>query len=211
MVSFNKQLRLLAGLGVFGLAVISAMPASAAVTSCADTNSIKLQPSQDITLRPDTSGAYVGSATVTAYCGTTTPGNELAGLTVNVSADRASTAPSDLMVSLNGGAAVNLTVAPTETLLATETTDSAGNLVLNISASSVSTPDLAAVSQPIGFHFEMGVSAPGGAPEYLPLGGRIFAATPELDSIALFGTGAMGMAGYAIMRLRAARARREDS
>jgi hypothetical protein len=29
------------------------------------------------------------------------------------------------------------------------------------------------------------------------------AATPELDSLLLFGTGAVGMAGYALMRLRA--------
>ena len=35
--------------------------------------------------------------------------------------------------------------------------------------------------------------------------------TPELDSIALFGTGAMGMIGYAMMRMRAARGRREES
>jgi hypothetical protein len=34
-----------------------------------------------------------------------------------------------------------------------------------------------------------------------------FAATPELDSLALFGTGAAGLAGYALMRLRAARRR----
>jgi len=31
------------------------------------------------------------------------------------------------------------------------------------------------------------------------------AATPELDSLALFGAGAIGMAGYALMRLRAGR------
>jgi hypothetical protein len=30
-------------------------------------------------------------------------------------------------------------------------------------------------------------------------------ATPELDSLALFGTGAAGMAGYVLMRLRAGR------
>ena len=37
------------------------------------------------------------------------------------------------------------------------------------------------------------------------------APTPELDSIALFGTGAIGMAGYALTRMRAARGRREES
>ena len=35
------------------------------------------------------------------------------------------------------------------------------------------------------------------------------AATPELDSLALFGTGAAGMAGYALMRIRARR--RQDN
>jgi hypothetical protein len=33
------------------------------------------------------------------------------------------------------------------------------------------------------------------------------AATPELDSLALFGTGTVGMAGYALTRLRASRRR----
>ena len=36
------------------------------------------------------------------------------------------------------------------------------------------------------------------------------AATPELDSLALFGTGAAGMAGYVLMRIRARR-RQDDS
>ena len=35
-------------------------------------------------------------------------------------------------------------------------------------------------------------------------------ATPELDSLALFGTGAAGMVGYALMRLRAGRRRDND-
>ncbi len=36
------------------------------------------------------------------------------------------------------------------------------------------------------------------------------AATPELDSLALFGTGAAGMVGYVLMRVRARR-RQDDS
>ncbi len=36
------------------------------------------------------------------------------------------------------------------------------------------------------------------------------AATPELDSLALFGAGAAGMAGYVVMRIRARR-RQDDS
>ena len=38
--------------------------------------------------------------------------------------------------------------------------------------------------------------------------GNIWAQTPELDSLALFGTGALGMAGYGLTRLRAARGTR---
>jgi hypothetical protein len=37
------------------------------------------------------------------------------------------------------------------------------------------------------------------------------AATPELDSLALFGTGAMGMAGYALMRIRAGRRQNKNT
>jgi len=36
-------------------------------------------------------------------------------------------------------------------------------------------------------------------------------ATPELSSIALFGTGALGMGGYAAMRVRTARRRRDEA
>jgi hypothetical protein len=35
--------------------------------------------------------------------------------------------------------------------------------------------------------------------------GRVFAQTPELDSLVLFGAGAVGMGGYALSRLRARR------
>ena len=41
-----------------------------------------------------------------------------------------------------------------------------------------------------------------------PIGGGVnIAATPELGSLTLFGTGAAGMAGYALARLRAGRRR----
>jgi hypothetical protein len=43
---------------------------------------------------------------------------------------------------------------------------------------------------------------------FSPLGGGGLANTPELDSILLFGSGALGLAGYAFMRARAARGRR---
>jgi len=36
------------------------------------------------------------------------------------------------------------------------------------------------------------------------------AATPELDSLVLFGAGAAGMVGYGLMRLRAARRRQDE-
>jgi hypothetical protein len=40
------------------------------------------------------------------------------------------------------------------------------------------------------------------ASDYPSAGGKIWAQTPELGSIALFGAGAAGMAGYALARLR---------
>jgi hypothetical protein len=43
---------------------------------------------------------------------------------------------------------------------------------------------------------------------FAPLGGGGLANTPELDSVLLFGSGALGLAGYALMRSRAARGRR---
>jgi hypothetical protein len=45
-----------------------------------------------------------------------------------------------------------------------------------------------------------------GAPAFSP---GVWAQTPELDSIALFGSGALGLVGYGLMRLRASRKRDE--
>ncbi|MBV9893817.1 MAG: hypothetical protein JO020_06595 [Chloroflexi bacterium] len=46
-----------------------------------------------------------------------------------------------------------------------------------------------------------------GSPAFSP---GVWAQTPELDSIALFGSGALGLVGYGLMRLRAAR-KRDDA
>ncbi len=55
-----------------------------------------------------------------------------------------------------------------------------------------------------------GPNVPGGTATYsgtASVGGTNLAATPELGSLALFGTGAAGMAGYVLMRARARRRR----
>jgi len=46
-----------------------------------------------------------------------------------------------------------------------------------------------------------------GSPAFSP---GVWAQTPELDSLVLFGSGAVGIAGYAVLRLRAARRREGD-
>src|SRR5688500_6063474 len=50
-----------------------------------------------------------------------------------------------------------------------------------------------------------------GIPDGVGGGPPSLAATPELGSLALFGSGTAGMAGYAALRLRAARSRRRSS
>ena len=45
------------------------------------------------------------------------------------------------------------------------------------------------------------------AEDYSRWYGDVIAQTPELDSLALFGTGALGMASYALTRFRARRRR----
>jgi hypothetical protein len=61
----------------------------------------------------------------------------------------------------------------------------------------------------VGLHLEVAIGTGGGSfPIGGIVGGQIFARTPELGSIALFRSGALGLAGFALARLRMARGAR---
>jgi hypothetical protein len=92
------------------------------------------------------------------------------------------------------------------------TSDANGLVNFTLDAYSPSHANLADVPQPLGMHFDVttAIPAPGGGTVsvgWLSGTGGIFAETPELDSLFLFGSGAMGMAGYVLMRRRASRPR----
>jgi hypothetical protein len=77
-------------------------------------------------------------------------------------------------------------------------------------ASSQSNPALSpdGSATEVGLQFETGFATPssgGTLPIFMLGGGQIFAQTPELDSLVLFGSGAAGLAGYGLMRIRARR------
>jgi hypothetical protein len=87
-----------------------------------------------------------------------------------------------------------------------------GTATFRITAPDTLLPDGVA-SMAVGTHLEV-VAEGYGTPLIDPVTGAtlkpgtfgdVLAQTPELGSVALFGSGALGMAGYALMRLRAGR------
>ncbi len=95
------------------------------------------------------------------------------------------------------------------------TTDATGHVTFKLRVQSLD-PSISQLALPsgaprfVGLYLSFGYNEPPGAP-FDPsnpdafAGGKVWAATPELDSILLFGTGAAGMAGYALTRMRARR------
>jgi hypothetical protein len=86
--------------------------------------------------------------------------------------------------------------------------DANGNATFTMMAKSVSTPFLGGPNdspQFIGMQLDFSLGTTSGSAFVGYDEGNIFAATPELDSIALFASGAAGLAGYAMLRMRARR------
>jgi hypothetical protein len=149
-----------------------------------------------------------------AYCGGVGPEFALADVRVtNIRVASNGTIPG-LMASVDGSApatlltktGVDLNMPPNVV------TDSTGAVQFMLRAMSTEHPFLAkadASPQLIGMHFESAVGNGGADPATYELpfevGGGVFAATPELDSLVLFGSGAAGLAGYALMRFRGRR------
>jgi hypothetical protein len=222
---WNSLLALAGGVALLGMGVA---PASAAVSSC-DTTAYFT--GSTVTLQPESwsqTGVMVFSSpvTLTAYCGSVQPGNELSGVPINVYAD--SLTITDLKLSIDGSypsqtAPIGLPMLQLTPASGGLVTDASGRATFTLRAVSESHPDLSGPqgsAQPLGLQFDLG-TAPGSLTPVswfgglfgsgnVGAGGVIYAATPELDSLLLFGSGIASMAGYVVLRRRAAGRTRDE-
>jgi len=218
MVSLNKQLRLAAGVGLLTATLMSTGSASAAgltQTACESArgvpaprvrNEVGLLSAGDIvmTLQPD--GSFQGTGVIEVFCKGPT-GADLGGIQgakVQISATPDAGVATTFLINNVTGPVI---IGPFDSSATFTLTSHTPNLNLQVSADPNADGALGSHTETVIAAF--GQTLTGNHP--ISQEGGIFAATPELDSIALFGTGAMGMIGYATMRMRAARGRREES
>lgn len=215
LLLLKHRLRFATALGLIGMAFATAAPA-AAVSTCDNTSNVTFQAAQTLNLfpvQPGASNLFRGNMTVTALCS----GAPLSGVSISVKASRTPNAPADLEADVNGAAKqslplcdpASLPMCPAATLATGLLTDANGNASFTLEADSATVWDLATLAQPIGLQFELttSVNTSTGLQSVTRMLTGDIRATPELDSIALFGSGALGMAGYALLRLRAGRRR----
>ncbi len=204
--------------GAMALVAIGATPASAATSSCpigtptyfaGGTVYLGQEPGTDIWSSP---------VTLYAYCGAVAPATALTGVRVTAITAMSNGLIPHLEATADGTvptAADELSPSFPGTSLPIPTnlvTDSNGAVTFTLRATSPVQADLAGpggVPQLIGLQLDFGAgSADSGSngandPSYQVLGGgSIFAATPELDSLMLFGSGAMALASYGWLRVR---------
>jgi len=213
---------------LLGATVLAATPALAAPTlsasECASQSgnvsvrAVAISQGETITLY-EFNGGFKGQSTLEVFCRRQSDGANLGGIQgakvqITINPTGAGLTASQFQISGENGVGTTdvgsnhgnpVIVGPFDGNATIQIFAPAGILPAGISA------------QDVGMHFQV-VSQAFGAPLTDPATGAtlhpgtmgdVLAQTPELDSLALFGTGALGMLGYGVTRLRAAR-RRED-
>jgi len=217
--------RLAVAASAMALLAVGASPVSAAVSTCPAGTPAFFTGSTVYLELEGVNNVWSSPVTLYAYCGSIDPDHLLTNVAVTgVLATSTGTIP-ELEATADGSdpSAQNppifLSTAfpgmalPTPAGLAT---DGAGKVTFMLRAYSpvqaiLTGPDGA--PQLIGLQLDYGSGTGtydlGSGPQtyQYPVGGfgGIFAATPELDSLALFGSGALGLVGYGLMRMRARR------
>jgi len=185
--------------GLASLGVVSTIPVSAQ-SACQGPDGVQVEflgVGASNTILYEEAGGFRGDVRVRVYCGA--DGSLIPNSTVSLS----TTVPNSAVI-LPGGAeqpasdpAVATIAVPTgETLVTIKSSD----------------PDLNGWKARVGKSTVTVTGAYGTAlsPADYPLAeGALYAQTPELSSLALFGSGALGMAGYGLTRLRAMRRRKD--
>jgi hypothetical protein len=209
--------------GAFALLAVGATPASAAMSSCPVNTPSYFTGASVYLGQEGQTNIWSTPVTLYAYCGQIDADHVLSGVSVvGVLASSNGVIP-QLEASVDGS--IPTTVLPVAGLpglpipgatLNTPPglmTDSQGKVTFLLRAQSPVHPFLAGpdgAPQLIGLQLAYGtgtgITPDGGTyPVYTGGLGSIFASTPELDSLVLFGTGAAGLAGYTLLRLRARR------
>lgn len=211
----SNRRQLTALVGAAALFAIHAAPTAAAPVSC-PAGTVPAFESPDVTLTPEPNTSmtiWSSSVAVVAFCENLSNPSDtsirLPGVSVTaVSLFINSTVPSDLTMSISSdGTGAFVSTPPGVTTIQTTgiTSDASGNATFIMRASSVSQSFLGnadGTAKLIGMHFDINDPTPSTGTIVLPDEGFVFAQTPELDSLALFGTGALGLLGYATMRMR---------
>lgn len=155
-------------------------------------------------------GTYVGSARVHVFCQDTLGNNigDITGAMVQISIDTTGTATPSSLFTISG---VGVTTPANPVVIGPF--DGIGDFTVT-GASNLLPPGT--VSAQVGVNFDVVTTAWGSPLGVTPLtggapsaDGLVFAHTPELDSIALFATGAVGLLSYATLRRRARRSSKD--
>ena len=205
-------------LGIAAVGALGAIPAAASSVTAADcaaqsgtvtVRAVAISQGQTITLQQVPDMTYQGDGQIEVFCkaGNGTNLGDIPDAQVKVSVLPTGGVP--------GVTASMFTI--TGTAVATPGNPVFVGPVSGLSAFTITAPATllppGVVSADVGVQFEI-VTLAYGAPLTDPSTGYVLkpgtfgdvlAATPELDSLALFGTGALGLVGYALMRRRAAR------
>jgi hypothetical protein len=208
--------------GAVALVILGTTPVAAATDTCPQGTSAIFTGTNAYLGQEGETNIWSTTVTLYAYCGTTDADHALSNVVVSgVYATSSGTIP-DLEASADGS--IPSVVLPLQMMpgmpfpyspLPTPPgliTDSTGKVQFTLRAQSPTHPFLAGpdgAPQVIGMQLELGTGSASGSGDPLQYHvggfGDIVASTPELDSLALFGSGAMGLAGYAVLRLRARR------
>lgn len=219
-----RTIRIPALAALLGISVLAVTPAAAAPISPSDcaaqsgtlaVRAVAVSPGTTITLFQTWDGTFQGQGTVEVYCRAANYASlgEISGaqvkMTINPTAPGV-TADMFTISGLNGVGVTNVSSStPGNPVLIGPFTGTASFLITG--KNTLLAPGISAEDVAVDFQV---VTQAWGAPLTDPNTGRtlqpgnfgdIIAQTPELDSLALFGTGALGMLGYGLTRLRAAR------
>jgi hypothetical protein len=221
-----RTFRIPALTALLGASVLAVTPAAAAPISPTDcaaqsgtlaVRAVAVSPGTTITLFQTWDGTFQGQGTVEVYCRAANYANlgEIEGAQVKMTISPTAPGVTASMFQISGVNGVGVTdvnsATPGNPVLIGPFTGTATFLVTGQSTllgPGISAEDVAidfqvvtqAWGEPLKDPLTGGIRQPGNF-------GDIVAQTPELDSLALFGTGAMGMLGYGLTRLRATRRR----
>ena len=220
------MLRYFAAPAFAALMLVSATAASAAPVSATDcaaqsgtvsVRAVAIAPGETITLFQTLDGTFQGQGNLEVYCrarnGTNLGDVTDAQVKITINPTQAGLTPSMFQITaLNGVGVSNVnTSSPGNPVFIGPFTGTAAFLITSPSsllAPGISAEDVAVDFQVVSQAWGSSLLDPATGKTLQPgTFGDILAQTPELDSLALFGSGAAGLIGYGLTRVRAQRRR----